>query len=131
MTPSQNLAEEGETLSNETKEKAIKKEIARLNNILADVDDKKRKTAEGLIEESAFMRATLQELKREIDINGPIDEMSQGDYSILREHPALKSYNTVIQRYTNITKQLLDLLPKDVQTEDADILEEFVLSRGA
>ncbi len=131
MTPSLNLAKEGETLSNETKDKAIKKEIARLNKILADVDDKKRKTAEGLIEESAFMRATLQELKQEIDINGPIDEMSQGDYSILREHPALKSYNTVIQRYTNIIKQLLDLLPKDVQTEDVDILEEFVLSRGA
>ena len=56
--------------------------------------------------------------------------MPQGDYSILREHPALKSYNTMVQRYAAVLKQLTDLLPKEEQkaVED-DGFEKFVNSR--
>ena len=114
-----------------SKETLVKREIARLTNLYKDIEKNRRLSAKGLIEEAAFMRATLKELKEAIDENGPIDEMPQGDYSILREHPALKSYNTMVQRYSSIIKQLTDLLPKEIKVvEEDDGFEDFINSRA-
>lgn len=112
------------------KDEVIKKEVQRLKKIYKDLEGKRKQTAEGLIQEAAFMRATLGELKDLIDLNGPIDEMQQGEYSILREHPAVKTYNTMIQRYSGITKQLTDLLPKEEPKEPDDGFDEFVSGRN-
>ena len=115
-----------------SKETLVNREINRLTNLFKDVDANKRLTAKGLIEEASFMKATLQELKEMIDEQGPIDEMPQGEYSILREHPALKSYNTMVQRYTNIINQLTSLHPKEeIKKEVDDGFDSFVLKRDA
>lgn len=112
------------------KDTLVNREINRLTRFFEDIDRKKRLTAKGLIEEAAFMKITLQELKAEIDKAGPIDEMPQGDYSILREHPALKAYNTMVQRYTNIINQLINLHPKeDVHKDVDDGFEDFVFRK--
>lgn len=109
------------------KDKVIKAEITRLRKIFKDIeDDKKKDVLEGVLQEAAFMRATLEELKLIISETGVIDEMPQGTYSILREHPAVKTYNAMIQRYTTVTKQLLDLLPKTVAKEIGDDFEDFI-----
>ena len=110
----------------------INREINRLTNLFKDIDANRRLTAKGLIEEASFMKATLQELKEMIDEHGPIDEMPQGEYSILREHPALKSYNTMVQRYTNIINQLTNLHPKEeVKKEVDDGFDDFLKKRDA
>ena len=113
-----------------SKDTLIKREISRLTNLFKDMERVRKLSTNGLIVEASFMKATLTELKAEIDKAGPIDEMPQGDYSILREHPALKSYNTMVQRYAAVLKQLTDLLPKEEQkaVED-DGFEKFVNSR--
>lgn len=111
------------------KDKLVSNEIKRLTNLYKDVERVKRLTAKGLIEEASYMKITLIELKKEIDKAGPIDEMPQGEYSILREHPALKSYNTMVQRYSGIIKQLTDLLPKDTQKEVDDGFDDFLNSK--
>lgn len=113
-----------------TKEQIIKKEMTRLKKIYSNLEDNRKKIAESLIQEAAFMRATLGELKVLIDEKGPIDEMSQGEYTILREHPAVKTYNTMIQRYTAVTKQLNDMLPKEVPKPKDDGFDEFVNGRN-
>ena len=115
-----------------SKETLVNREINRLTNLFKDIDANKRLTAKGLIEEASFMKATLQELKEMIDEQGPIDDMPQGEYSILREHPALKSYNTMVQRYTNIINQLTNLHPKEeIKKEVDDGFDSFVLKRDA
>ena len=114
------------------KDTLVNREINRLTNLFKDIDANKRLTAKGLIEEASFMKATLQELKEMIDEQGPIDDMPQGEYSILREHPALKSYNTMVQRYTNIINQLTSLHPKEeIKKEVDDGFDSFVLKRDA
>ena len=114
-----------------TKDVLVNREISRLTNLFKDIDSNRRLTAKGLIEEAAYMKITLQELKVEIDRHGPIDEMPQGDYSILREHPALKSYNTMVQRYTNIIDKLTNLHPKEVKVvEEDDGFADFINSRA-
>lgn len=113
-----------------TKDEKIKKEIKRLKDIFKEVDAKKQKTVEGLIQESAFMRVTLEELRDAINENGVIDEMQQGEYSILRESPYVKTYNTMIQRYTTINDKLLSLLPKDIPKIIDDGFEDFVSGKN-
>lgn len=56
--------------------------------------------------------------------------MPQGEYSILREHPALKSYNSMVQRYSGIIKQLTDLLPKEVKVVEEDVFDDFINTRA-
>src|SRR5690606_35470711 len=107
------------------KEKRIEAEKERLKNILSDLPQEKMDIAEGLIDEVAFIRATLKDLKDDINENGPIDEMPQGEYSILRESPAVKTYNTMVQRYNAIYKELFSLLPKGVVVEDEDEFDKF------
>lgn len=112
-----------------TKEDRIKREKKRLDRIYRDLEGKKKKVAEGLIQEAAYMRATLEDLRKMIDLYGPVDELQQGDYVVLREHPAMKTYNTLIQRYTTAIKQLTDLLPKEAVKEEDDGFEAFVMER--
>lgn len=113
------------------KQTLINREINRLTNLFKEVDKNRRLTAKGLIEEAAFIKFTLIELKEKINEEGPIDEMPQGEYSILREHPALRSYNTMVQRYTNIIDKLTNLHPKEVKVvEEDDGFIDFVNSRA-
>lgn len=105
-----------------TREERIQEEINRLESVFEDVDVDKREAALGLIEEAAFMRITLQDLKEEINEKGTVDIMPQGEYSIRRQSPEVQTYNTMIQRYNTTYKELFNLLPKEVAS---DIDEEF------
>lgn len=122
--------EKSKEIGNKIKEKMIKNEIVRLTRIFKEIEKNKRLTTKGLIEEAAYMKATLKELKASIDESGPIDKMQQGDYSILREHPALKAYNTMVQRYTTVIKELINSLPKEQIKELSDGFDEFVGDRS-
>jgi len=116
-----------ETPRQKEKKEAIKKEISRLKRIIKNIPDDKKKAAEGLIQEAAFMRATLGELREIIDRDGPLDLFEQGDYAYNREHPAVKSYNTMVQRYSAICKLIFDLLPTEDKSKTAtDELMDFV-----
>jgi cysteinyl-tRNA synthetase len=109
-----------------SKEKEIRKEVNRLKRLFKELDKKVLSAAEGLIKEAAFMRATLAELKEDINTNGTVDELPQGEYSILRESPSVKTYNTMIQRYTSVCKEINNLLPKENNNIADDGFESFV-----
>jgi hypothetical protein len=109
-----------------TREKRITKETTRLKKILKDLSKDRQEIAEGLIAEAAFMRITLEDLKDDINKNGAIDEMPQGNYSILRESPAVKTYNTMVQRYNGTCKEIFNLLPKEIVVEEDDGFDSFV-----
>lgn len=64
------------------KDKVIKAEKRRLKSLLEDLTENKKKAAEGLIDECAFMRATLKQYRDYITAEGLIDVMPQGDYSM-------------------------------------------------
>lgn len=115
------------TLRNIEKQKIIKAEIAKLKKLFADLPVNKVKAAEGLIQEAAFMKATLGEARGMIDESGILDWFEQGPNAYYREHPATKVYNTMIQRYATVCKQLFDMVPDGDKNKDAaDELMEFV-----
>lgn len=109
----------------EKKQRDIRAEKKRLNTLLADLPEDKKKAAEGLIDECAFMRATLKQLRLYIDEHGILDEMAQGNYSIIRESPAVRTYNTMVQKYSAVCKQLFDMLPTKKPEAADDGFDDF------
>lgn len=110
------------------KEKQTRAEKRRLTALLKELPPNKKKAAEGLIDECAFMRATLKQYREYINTTGLIDEMEQGEYTILREHPAVRSYNTMVQKYSAVCKQLFDMLPTRQAPPDDDF-EAFIKAK--
>ena len=100
--------------SKKNQDERISEEIARLNGILINIHESKRNTAKSLIQNIAFMSVTLEDLQELIKSQGPIINFEQGSQKMLVENPAQKSYNTMVARFTAATKQLFELLPKDL-----------------
>lgn len=109
------------------KEKQIKKEIRKLRRLFKNLPKDKMKAADGLIQEAAFMKVTLEETRHVIDQEGILEKFEQGAQKFLREHPATKVYNTMIQRYATVCKQLFDMIPDpDAGKQAEDELMAFV-----
>lgn len=111
------------------KDKMIRAEKRRLKSLLEELDENKKKAAEGLIDECAFMRATLKQYREYITLEGLIDVMPQGAYSVKREHPAVRSYSTIIQKYAAVCKQLFDMLPTKPILPEGDDFDAFRKSK--
>ena len=105
------------------KGKKKKEEIKKLVEL---VPEEKRVIAEKLAAELNFMDETLEQLKETVRQRGVVDDFKQGKQEFLRESPALKAYNTTIQRYSLLFKQLADLLPKQAQNEVGAALLNFL-----
>ena len=109
------------------KEKQIMKEMLRLKRLFKNLPKDKMKAADGLIQEAAFMKVTLEETRYVIDQEGILEKFEQGAQKFLREHPATKVYNTMIQRYATVCKQLFDMIPDPEAGKQAeDELMAFV-----
>ena len=109
------------------KEKQIKKEIRKLRRLFKNLPKDKMKAADGLIQEAAFMKVTLEETRYIIDHEGIIERFEQGKQKFLREHPATKVYNTMINRYASVCKQIFDMIPDpDTGKQAEDELMAFV-----
>jgi len=109
------------------KEKQIKKEMLKLKRLFKNLPKDKMKAADGLIQEAAFMKVTLEETRYIIDHEGVIENFEQGAQRFKREHPATKVYNTMINRYSNVCKQLFDMIPDPETSKTAeDELMAFV-----
>lgn len=117
-------------IENIEKNKKIKKELAKLNKIYKDIDGDKKKVAENLIQNAAFMSVSLKEIQEAINIKGYTEEYQNGEHQKgKKKAPEVEIYNTMIKNYTNVIKQLLDLLPKGTEIED-DGFEDFIYNRG-
>lgn len=111
------------------REKKIKQEINRIKKLYKDLSRDKVKVVEGLINEAAFMKLTLEELREDLFRNGFTELYENGTQVINRERPEAKIYSTMIQRYSNIMKQLIDYMPLEEKEEEQDELMKF-LSKG-
>lgn len=104
------------------------KDLEELDKIVALVPEDRRAVAERLADELAFMTTTLHSLREAIADRGAVELFEQGAQKFLRESPALKGYNTTVQRYSLLYKQLTDLLPKQVQPPPENPMENFIMN---
>lgn len=77
-----------------------------------------------LLEELVFMKETMDELKRTVQLHGATYVFKQGEQEYLKENPAMKSYNATMPKYNNTLKQLLSLLPE--QSDESNAFMNFV-----
>ena len=94
-------------------ETRIKREREKLAEVFAKMDENKRKTAEKLMDNAAFMAVTLEDLRDSINENGCVSEYQNGENQFgTKKSPEVEVYNTMIKNYTTVIKTLCDLLPE-------------------
>ena len=111
------------------KDRDISKEMKKLKKILKEIPQDRQAVAQSLYTELVFMQKTLETLRQQVEEEGPTAMFKQGKQEFLREHPALKGYNTTVQRYSLLYKQLTDLLPPTAGTQQSDPLIDFIKGR--
>ena len=95
-------------------------DIKDLKQIFEKLNTNKSKLALSLLDKAEFLEETLKELQIKVKTDGVVTEMCQGDYTIERENPALKSYNTTVKNYTTVIKQLNEMLPEEKEENSND-----------
>ncbi len=105
---------------------ARKKKVAELEAILERIPEDKKYVGQKIIDELVFMQDTLTTLKRKIKEKGTEEEFIQGKQNFVRESTALRSYNTTVQRYSALYKQLTDLMPKTQEAEKSNAVYDFL-----
>ena len=97
-----------------TKKTRIKRELDRLNRIFEDLPENKRELIAPLIENSAFMKVTLEDLKDEMDRNGCTEEYKNGQNQFgVKVSAATQAYNTMIKNYNTVNERLEKVLPPE------------------
>lgn len=104
---------------------AKKYELKDLEKTFKEMDNDKGRIGLDLLSEAYFLKGTLKRLKEEITNNDIVGEMQQGNYSINRSNPALKTYNTTIANYQKLMKQLVELLPVKEENSKDDGFDSF------
>ena len=98
------------------KERRIKKEFQRLNEIYSELPEKKYKIALPLIENAAFMRVTLEDMQKAINLEGEVETYQNGANQYgKKESSTVRSYNNMIKNYNTINKRLEDMIPTEVK----------------
>ncbi len=119
-------------MTKEKQNELIALEVQRLESIISQLPEEKRKLAKELIKRIAFMTVTLEILEDTIKTKGPTYLFKNGSQEMIVENPAQKSYNAMINRYTTAYDKLMNLLPKEdvlIVSDDNDGFEDFVNDR--
>lgn len=108
------------------KNKNIKKETSRLKKLFKEMPDSKKKMAEKLIDNAAFMSVTLDDLIEDIKLYGVKETYMNGATQYgFKESIESKTYNTMIKNYMSAIKQLNDILPEEKKIDEDDEFEKF------
>ena len=111
---------------NPAKTRRVNAEIGRLTELFQGIESNESMAAQGLIRRAAWQRVELEDLEADIAANGWTEEFTQGRQSYMRERPEGKAYNALNKNFQTVMKQLIALLPKDSNRDEAAALMSFV-----
>lgn len=95
------------------RERAIKREKARLKKMLVLADKDQLRAAESLIDNLAYMAVELADLRAHLTKHGVTSRYQNGENQWgTKKSPEAEVYTSLMQRYLPAMKQLLDLLPE-------------------
>ena len=101
-------------MTKNSKEAEIEQEKIKLNEIFHYLPEDKKKLCEGLIQNAAFMKVTLEELQADVVAHGAMISCKSGNgFKTIKDNPAQKAYTTMISRYSSIIDQLSSYLPSN------------------
>ncbi|HAU4854971.1 TPA: hypothetical protein ACVT6H_003449 [Clostridioides difficile] len=108
------------------KEKKIKQEVSRLKKNYKDLEKEKIKILDGLVNEAAFLKISLEETREILTKEGLTEIFKQGKQEFERERLQVKIYLNFMKLYSSVMKQLIDIIPSDKKQEEEDKLIEFM-----
>lgn len=101
--------------------------LEELKRIYSNIPPEKKIICYGMLEEAAFLKATLEGLRAEIKENGATDEYKNGENQYGKKISAsLQSYNQTLKNYYVLMEKLMKMFP--LESEQADELLEFMNS---
>ena len=113
-----------------SKDEILSKEKKKLEGIYSKLEDKTKKSVSSLIDNAAFMAASLYDLRKIINEKGYVEEYQNGqNQKGIKKCSEVEIYNTMIKNYMSCIKQLTDLLPKQKEKEPDDGFDDFVNAR--
>lgn len=106
-----------ETSEELLREQKIEAELDRIGRYFETMDENQKAIISPLVQNSAFMRVTLEELQQKITEEGVVEQYQNGANQFgMKQSAALQSYNTLVKNYASVTKQLFSLLPAEKKT---------------
>ena len=127
-----NLLGKKKTYENITKEEIIRSEKLKLDGIYAKLESETKKSVSSLVDEAAFMAASLYELRKIINEKGYTEEYQNGqNQKGVKKCSEVEIYINLSKNFMSIMKQLTDLLPKELtgKQPNSDGFDEFVGER--
>lgn len=109
-----------------TKEERIKEEFDRILVFYNEISPNQREVAYHLLQNSAFMAVTLQDLQEIINYEGVEDEYRNGANQYgTKPSAVIQAYNSMLKNYAGVQLKLMQLLPKKTANSRlADMLNE-------
>jgi hypothetical protein len=120
------------TYEDMTKEEIIAAEKRKLSGIYSRLETKTKKSVSSLIDNAAFMAASLYELRQIINEKGYTEEYHNGaNQSGVKRSSEVDIYIQLEKNYASVIKQLTDLLPKEDKLKEKkdDGFDDFVNGR--
>ena len=122
------FTEKGKLLN---KEAMIKKELKKIKSIYKDLDLKRKKNAESLMNSAAFMAVSMMELEHIINLKGYTEEYQNGaNQRGIKKCSEVDIYNNLAKNYLSYVKQLDDMLQKAGGQTKSDELIDFLTGGG-
>ena len=122
------FTEKGKLLN---KEAMIKKELKKIKSIYKDLDLKRKKNAESLMNSAAFMAVSMMELEHIINLKGYTEEYQNGaNQRGVKKCSEVEIYNNLAKNYLSYVKQLDDMLQKAGGQTKSDELIDFLTGGG-
>ena len=106
----------GKTKSYEdmTKEEIVKRETAKFQKLKKNIEPEQWKALETLVDEAAFMGASLFELRAIINEKGYTEEYQNGaNQKGTKKCSEVEIYNVMIKNYSAIIKQITEISDKN------------------
>ena len=115
----------------ESADKRVETLAKKMLKTLGEIDENQKDIVKSLVEEAAFMRVTLQNLRTAISVNGVVDTYQNGEnQSSRKKSTEVDIYNTMIKNYNATVKQIIDVVSKQPGRGDVnDGFEEFAAMR--
>ncbi len=108
-----------------SKEKRICEEFERISSFFEELRECEKAVVFPLIQNSAFMRVTLDDLQEIIAEQGCVEAYQNGEHQHgLKQSAALQSYNALIKNYTAVVKKLFDLLPPEKRPSSYELWKQ-------
>lgn len=99
-------------------QKTIENKRNDLLDVFSGLSEKELRVAADLIDQAAFMAATLEDLAATISENGTVEEYTNGaNQSGRKISSEAKLYSSLIAKYTAVITKLLQLIPEEKKPE--------------